>query len=63
VAGEQIKDVQNGILTYYDENRVIMRQDNLYEIKDDVTNVPLFTIKEQRTNIDETQSFDSITKI
>lgn len=62
VAGEQIKDVQNGILTYFDENRVIMRQDNLYEIKDDVTNVPLFEVKEQRTTIDETQNFNDVTQ-
>jgi hypothetical protein len=62
VAGEQIKDVQNGILTYFDENRVIMRQDNLYEIKDDVTNVPLYEVKEQRTTIDETQNFDEVTQ-
>jgi hypothetical protein len=62
IGGEQIKDVQNGILTYFDENRVITKQVNLYEIKDDVTNVPLFEIKEKRTNIDETQNFDAVTK-
>jgi hypothetical protein len=39
-----------------------MRQDNLYEIKDDVTNVPLFEIKEQRTTIDETQNFTDVTQ-
>ncbi len=61
VAGEQIKDVQNGILTYFDKNRVIIKQDNLYEIKDDVTNVPLFEVKEERTNIDETQNFNDVT--
>jgi hypothetical protein len=60
VAGEQIKDVQNGILTYYDKNRVITRQFNLFEIKDDVTDVPLYEVKEKRTNIDDTQDFDTI---
>ena len=62
VGGEQIKDVQNGILTYFDKNRVIIKQDNLYEIKDDVGNVPLFEVKEKRTSIDETQTFDNVTK-
>jgi hypothetical protein len=62
VGGEQIKDVQNGILTYFDKNRVIIKQDDLYEIKNDVGNVPLFEIKEKRTNIDETQNFDNVTK-
>ena len=61
VAGKQIKDVDNGILTYYDENRVITRQFNIYEIKDDVNDVPLYEVKEKRTNIDETQDFDEVT--
>jgi hypothetical protein len=61
VAGEQIKDVDNGILTYYDENRVITRQFNIYEIKDDVDDAPLYEVKEKRTNIDETQNFEDVT--
>lgn len=61
IAGEQVKDVQNGILTYYDENRVITKQFNVYQIKDDVTDVPLFEVKEKRENIDESQDFDDIT--
>jgi hypothetical protein len=62
VGGEQIKDVKNGILTYFDKNRVIIKQDNLFEIKDDVGNVSLFEVKEKRTSIDETQTFDNVTK-
>ena len=62
VGGEQIKDVQNGILTIYDKNRVITDQFNLFEIKDDVSNVPLFEVKEKRNSIDETQNFDNVTK-
>jgi len=60
LAGEQVKDVQKGILTYYDENRVITHQFNLFEIKDNVTDVPLYEVKEIRTNIDETQNFDDV---
>lgn len=60
VAGEQIKDVDNGILTYYDEDRVITKQFNIYEIKDDVNDVSLYEVKEKRTNIDETQNFDEV---
>ena len=60
IAGEQIKDVDNGILTYYDENRVITKQFNIYEIKDDVGNVPLFEVKEKRISIDETQNFNDV---
>lgn len=61
VAGEQIKDVNRGILTYYDKDRAITKQFNLYKIKDDVTDVPLYEVKEKRTNIDATQDFDDIT--
>jgi hypothetical protein len=60
LAGNQVKDVQKGILTYYDENNVITDQFNLFEIKDDVTDVPLYEVKEKRTNIDETQNFNDV---
>jgi len=60
VAGEQIKDVQNGVLTYLDGNRNILKQFNLFEIKDDVTNVPLYEIKEKSDTIDESQNMDDI---
>jgi hypothetical protein len=61
VAGEQIKDVDNGVLTYYDKDRNIIKQFNIYEIKETVDNVSLYEVKEERTNIDETQNFDDIT--
>jgi hypothetical protein len=60
VGGEQVKDVDNGILTYYNSDRVITRQFNIYEIKDDVNNVPLYEVKERRTIIDETQNFNDV---
>ncbi len=63
VAGEQVKDIQKGILTYYNKNREITKQFNLYEIKEDVTNVPLFEVKERRTTIDESQDFDDVTRL
>ena len=61
VAGEQLKDVDNGILTYYDEDRNIKKQFDLYEIKDDVNETSLYEVKEERTNIDSTQDFDEVT--
>lgn len=65
VGGEQIKDVDNGVLTYYtiDENgnRQILKQFDLYEIKDDVGNVSLYEVKEERGTIDTSQDFDDIT--
>lgn len=61
IAGEQVKDVNSGILTYYDSNRVITKQFDIFEIKDDVDNVPLYEVKEKRTNVDFSQDFNEIT--
>lgn len=60
LAGNQVKDVQKGILTYYDDTENITNQFNLFEIKDSVTDVPLFEVKQKRNNIDETQNFNDI---
>lgn len=60
VAGEQIKDVRTGKLTHYDEDRNIVKQFNLYTLKDETTNVPLYEVKEKSDNIDTTQNFDDI---
>ena len=65
VGGEQIKDVDNGILTHYttdaNGNREILKQFDLYEIKDDVGNVSLFEVKEERESIDQSQDYQDIT--
>lgn len=60
IEGEQVKDVQRGILTHYDDNRVITKQYNLFEIKDDVTDVPLYEVKEKRNTIDTSQNMDNV---
>lgn len=60
VAGEQVKDVQNGILTHYDNDRIITRQFNLFEVKDDVTDVALYEVKERRTSIDTNQEINNV---
>lgn len=62
VAGEQIKDVDNGILTNFDKDRNIIGQTNLFEIKDDFTGVSLFEVKQKRTTIDTSQTFDNVLK-
>ena len=61
IAGEQIKDVDNGIVTYYDKDREIIRQMDVYEIKNDVGDVSMYEVKQIRENIDITQDFDEIT--
>jgi hypothetical protein len=60
VAGEQLKDVQKGIITHYDGDRNITKQFNQFEIKEETGDVPLFEVLEKRTNIDQTQDFNNI---
>lgn len=60
ILGEEIKDVQSGIFTKFDEDRKITNQYDLYEIKSDTGNEPLYEVKEKRTNIDSTQTFDNV---
>jgi len=64
VGGEQIKDVNKGILTYYtrdeNNNRVILKQFDLFEIDDEVSKLALFEVKQERETIDEEQDFDTI---
>jgi len=61
VAGEQIRDVKKGILTYYDKNREITRQFDVYNIEDNINQEELFEVKEKRETIDTGQDFDTVT--
>ncbi len=58
--GEQLKDVANGIVTHFDENRVITDQENLFEIKSQTGDVSLYEVREKRTNIDTSQDMNVV---
>ena len=60
--GNQSKAVSPGIYTIYDNNNNIYKQYNLFEIKDDF-NETLYEVREERTDIDETLNFDTITEV
>jgi hypothetical protein len=60
--GNQTKAVTEGIYTIYDKENHIYKQYNLYEIKDDIQET-LYEVRENRTDIDETLNFDTITNI
>jgi hypothetical protein len=61
--GNQTKSLEDGIYTIYNFNNDIYKQFNLYEIKDQFTGVPLFEIREQRSVIDFSKTFNNITTI
>ena len=55
----QSQSIQDGIYTIYDNNGVIYKQYNLFEIQDDSNN-PLYEAREIRNNIDFTKSADNV---
>jgi hypothetical protein len=59
--GNQSKSIQDGKYTIYDFNNNIYKQYNLYEIQDQFTNEPLYEVREETDQIDDTKDFDIIT--
>ena len=58
--GNQSKSIQDGKYTIYDFDNRIYKQYNLYEIQDQFTSQPLYEIREQTDEIDETKDFNTI---
>jgi hypothetical protein len=63
IFGNQTKSLEDGIYTIYNFNNDIYKQYDLYEIKDRFTGAPLFEIREQRTSIDFTKRFSTVTTV
>jgi hypothetical protein len=59
--GNQTKSIQDGKYTLYDFSNEIYKQYNLYEIQDQFTGEPLYEVREEIDDIDESKDFDSIT--
>jgi hypothetical protein len=61
--GNQTKSIEDGIYTIYNFNNQIYKQYDLYEIKDRFTGKPLFEVRQQRTTIDFTKNFTTVTTV
>jgi hypothetical protein len=59
VNGERTLNIQTGIENIYDDSRNILAQSTLYDIKDEFQN-PLFKVKQNNTDINEEQTWDTI---
>jgi hypothetical protein len=59
VNGERTLNVETGIENIYDEDRNILTQSTLYDIKDEAAN-PLYKVKTNNTDIDTTETWDTI---
>lgn len=60
IAGDQIKDVQKGILTYYDKDGNIMKQFDVYEAEDSINKQINYEVKTVRTTIDTSEELSSV---
>jgi hypothetical protein len=61
--GNQSKSIADGKYTIYDFDNRIYKQYNLYEIQDQFTSQPLYEIREEVDEIDDTKDFDTITTL
>lgn len=61
IFGNQSKGIQDGKYTIYNFENEIYKQYNLYEIQDEFSGEPLYEIREETDDIDETKNFDDIT--
>jgi hypothetical protein len=59
VNGERTLNVETGVENIYDDNRNILTQSTLFDIKDEAAN-PLYKVKQNNTTIDTTESWSSI---
>lgn len=59
VNGERTLNVETGIENIYDENRNILTQSTLYDIKDEAAN-PLYKVKTNNTEIDTSETWNTI---
>lgn len=61
INGERTLNIDTGVENIYDENREILEQSVIYDIKDENKN-PLYKVKQKNIEIDETETWDSITE-
>lgn len=61
VGGNQIIDSSKGLITNYNGSGDIIKQSDVYVIKEEMTNTTLYEVKQNRVDIDVTQNFDEIT--
>lgn len=60
VNGDQIRTLDNGLVTTYDNNGNITNQVEHYIIKESATGTPIYEIKQNKTDIDFSQNYNDI---
>ena len=57
--GDQVRDRDNAIITTYNDDHEIYKQQDYYTVKNKLGN-PLYDVKQKRTNIDGSQAYDNV---
>lgn len=58
--GSQLRDLDNGIISTFDDNGNIYHQSEVYSLKDSMTGNPIYEVKKKRdNNIDFSQTIDN----
>lgn len=60
--GDQIIDEKSGVTTWYNPDKTILKQGLLYVIEDEL-GTPLYRVRENKIQIDNTQDFNTITTV
>ena len=58
--GNQIRSLDRGLLTTYNENGEIYKQHEFYTVKDNYTNNDMFEVKKERDTIDYSPDYDNL---
>jgi hypothetical protein len=61
--GNQSKSLEDGVYTLYNFSNDIYKQYNLYEVKDRFTGKPLYEVKQERTAIDFSKSYNNVNNL
>lgn len=59
--GDQLRNLDHGLLTYFNDNREIYQQFETFELKDTLGN-PMYHVKQKRNNITFSEDINSITE-
>ena len=59
IEGSQLRDLDNGLVTTFDDNGNIIHQSEHYTLKDPATGTPVYEVKKKKTSdIDYSQTLE-----
>lgn len=56
--GSQLRDLESGLITTFNNNGQIYHQAEMYTLKDEYTKEPIYEVRHKKDDIDFTQTLD-----